>query len=94
MKNIVLFFLIDSKLKILEINNPSDDDLKQMLVYNLHWKSDKALLLYPKVNLEDSEFGKFHYKHSKCKLGVVDIIDGGNIRDGKDIAKEIFEKFN
>ena len=29
-------FVIDTKWKIIEFNNPSDDDLKQMFVYNLH----------------------------------------------------------
>ena len=34
-------FVIDTKWKIIEANNPSDDDLKQMFVYNLHWEAEK-----------------------------------------------------
>lgn len=87
-------FVIDTKWKIIEANNPSDDDLKQMFVYNLHWKAEKTLLLYPKTNQIDSNFGKFHYDNlgKKCKLGFVDITNELTIKNSKIVAKEIFEK--
>ena len=83
-------FIIDTKWKIVEANNPSDDDLKQMFVYNLHWKAEKTLLLYPKTNQIDSDFGMFHYDNlgKKCKLGFVDITD----LNSEMIAQEIFQK--
>ena len=83
-------FIIDTKWKIVEANNPSDDDLKQMFVYNLHWKAEKTLLLYPKINQIDSDFGMFHYDNlgKKCKLGFVDITD----LNSEMIAQEIFQK--
>jgi len=88
-------FVIDTKWKIINANNPSDDDLKQMFTYNLHWKAEKTLLLYPKTFQEDSRFGEFHYNslQKKCKLGFVDILESNNIKHQNDIAKIIFSKF-
>jgi 5-methylcytosine-specific restriction enzyme subunit McrC len=87
-------FVIDTKWKIVEANHPSDDDLKQMFVYNLHWKAEKTLLLYPKTNQIDSNFGTFHFDNlgKKCKLGYVDITNELTIKNSKIVAKEIFEK--
>lgn len=87
-------FVIDTKWKIIEDKNPSDDDLKQMFVYNLHWKAEKSLLLYPKTNQMDSSFGTFHYDNlgKKCKLGFVDITNELTIKNSEILAKEIFDK--
>ena len=87
-------FVIDTKWKIIEANNPSDDDLKQMFVYNLHWKAEKTLLLYPKTNQTDSEFGTFHYDNlgKKCKLGFVNITNEHTIKNSQIVANEIFAK--
>lgn len=89
-------FVIDTKWKIIETNNPSDEDLKQMFVYNLHWNAEKALLLYPKTGQTDSSFEEFHYNKlnpkKKCKTGFVDITEGGGIKSSKKIAEEIFSK--
>ncbi|ADX66813.1 McrC family protein [Weeksella virosa] len=87
-------FVIDTKWKIVEANHPSDDDLKQMFVYNLHWKAEKTLLLYPKTSQMDSEFGTFHFDNlgKKCKLGFVDITNEFTIKNSEIVAKEIYEK--
>lgn len=87
-------FVIDTKWKIIDVNNPSDDDLKQMFVYNLHWKAEKTLLLYPKTDQMDSKFGMFHYDNlgKKCKLGFVDITSGTSIKNTELVAKEILTK--
>lgn len=87
-------FVIDTKWKIVEANNPSDDDLKQMFVYNLHWNAEKTMLLYPKTNQTDSEFGEFHYGNlgNMCKLGFVNIIGEGTIKSSKKVAEQIFAK--
>lgn len=88
-------YVIDTKWKIVEANNPSDNDLKQMFVYNLHWKAKKTLLLYPKTTQIDSGFGIFHYNNlrNKCKVGFVDITTDLTIKNSELVAKEIFEKF-
>lgn len=87
-------FVIDTKWKIIEANNASDEDLKQMFVYNLHWKAEKALLLYPKIQQTDSHFGLFHYDNlgKKCKLGFVDITWEGCVKNSKVLANEVFSK--
>ena len=89
-------FVIDTKWKIIETNNPSDEDLKQMFVYNLHWNAEKALLLYPKTGQTDSSFEEFHYdkldSKKKCKTSFVDITEGGSIKSSEKIAEEIFSK--
>ena len=89
-------FVIDTKWKIIEANNPSDDDLKQMFVYNLHWKAEKTLLLYPKNNQIDSNFGTFHYDNlgKKCKLGFIDITNESerSIQNSRFIVNEILKK--
>src|SRR5690606_3403455 len=87
-------FVIDTKWKIVEANNPSDDDLKQMFVYNLFGKADNTLLLYPKINQMDSNFGTFHYDNlgKKCKLGFVDITNELTIKNSQIVASEIFAK--
>lgn len=87
-------FVVDTKWKIIDSNNPSDDDLKQMFVYNLHWNSQKTMLLYPKTNQNDSDFGTFHYNNlgNSCKLGFIDITNQTSIECSKKVADSIFEK--
>lgn len=89
-------FVIDTKWKIITGNNPSDEDLKQMFVYNLHWNAEKTLLLYPKTQQSDSVFGAFHYNNLgiKCKLGFLDITNNGSIKNSEEIANEIFGKLD
>ncbi|KEY20328.1 McrC family protein [Kaistella antarctica] len=97
-------FIIDTKWKIVDNSNPSDDDLKQMFTYNLHWKSSKSILLYPKIDQQDSQFGKYYHNpifefenefkpiQNFCKVGFISIIDGENYRDTKSLSSEIIGK--
>lgn len=87
-------FVIDTKWKIIDAKKPSDDDLKQMFTYNLHWEAEKSMLLYPKVNQEDTNFGEFHYNglEKKCKLGFVEILEDTVLIDASIISKSIFQK--
>jgi len=89
-------YVIDTKWKLVNPSNPSDDDLKQMYVYNMYWDSPKSILLYPKTDsAEDGAFGKFHKGKSggnKCKLGFVSVLDNeGQLN--KNLADEILAKF-
>ena len=88
-------FVIDTKWKIINATSPSDDDLKQMFTYNLHWNAEKSMLLYPKVNQEDSGFGLFHYNdlEKKCKIGFVNIVSNSEYRKTIEISDEIFQKW-
>lgn len=88
-------FIIDTKWKVIRENDPSDDDLKQMFAYNLIWDSEKSILLYPRTNQTDSEFGEYHFKKldsNQCKLGFVTIVNCDSKIPDKIIAESIFEK--
>lgn len=64
-------YVIDTKWRIPENNQPSDDELKQMYAYNIYWDASKSILLYPKVNPQVEVFGKFHKGRSMenhCKV--------------------------
>lgn len=66
-----------------------------MFTYNLHWNAEKSMLLYPKVNQEDSGFGLFHYNDlaKKCKIGFVNIVSNSEYRKTIEISDEIFQKW-
>jgi 5-methylcytosine-specific restriction enzyme subunit McrC len=95
-------FIVDTKWKIVDANNPSDDDLKQMFTYNLHWKAEKSLLLYPSIGqIEKPDFGNFYYKskidvnqeskilNNQCKMGFVSVLYREKIKSSEDIFKDI-----
>lgn len=55
------------------------------------------MLLYPKINQEDSRFGNYYQVPSektenKCKLGFVSVVGKNGGINSKEIAKEIFDK--
>lgn len=87
-------WIIDTKWKVLDNNNVADDDLKQMFVYNLHWKAERSMLLYPCVNQSDSEFGHFHYNRqlNSCKLGFVRLADDQTITPADVVAEQVYRK--
>ena len=64
-----------------------------MFTYNLHWHAKRSIILYPKVNQDDSEFGVYHHNGRQCKLGFIDLIEGDNLKPNSLIAAEVFEKF-
>jgi 5-methylcytosine-specific restriction enzyme subunit McrC len=88
-------YVIDTKWKLVNPSNPSDDDLKQMYVYNMYWDSPKSILLYPKTNeTEDGKFGSFHKGRpgeNKCKLGFVHVLNSEGTLN-HEIADEVLIK--
>ena len=80
---------------ILTAGNPSDNDLKQMYVYNMYWQSARSILLYPAHgNNTDSPYGKFHRGKeggNHCKLAFVSVLDGQGALN-TNIASEILGK--
>lgn len=89
--------IIDTKWKLIEANKPSDDDLKQMYVYNMYWDSPKSILLYPQYGKAvDSDFGKFHKGKNglnHCKIAFVHVLDENGKLNG-DIASQILLKLD
>lgn len=86
--------VIDTKWKVLKDNNPSDSDLKQMFVYNLHYATDLSILLYPKTNLDSSEKKPFRDKNFKtlnCQVAFADLFNiEGNL--DVDLGKRIYNE--
>lgn len=71
-------FVIDTKWKVLKSNTPSDDDLKQMFVYNLHYDTDLSILLYPKTILTTNDkkpFRNIKFQDKNCQLAFTDLFD-------------------
>ena len=85
-------FIIDTKWKIKEYPEPDDDDLKQMYVYNMYWKSEKSMLLYPTSKELTTKFGKFHKGREEdnlCKLGFIKVMMGLDLNTN--IGSEILD---
>ncbi|MBA5245770.1 restriction endonuclease [Marnyiella aurantia] len=99
-------YVIDTKWKIVDSNNPADDDLKQMFAYNLHWKATKSILLYPYVGQKDSKFGRYYHEpyleledgfiavENYCKVGFLSVVNDGVYTDTRLLSDEIFLKFD
>lgn len=86
------YFIIDTKWKIKEYAEPDDEDLKQMYAYNMYWKSEKSMLLYPTSRELKTNFGKFHKgrpEDNLCKLGFVKVMQNNTLNTN--IGKEILE---
>ena len=88
-------FVIDTKWKIVKDNKPDDNDLKQMFVYNLFWKSDKSILLYPSAANTSATGDYFDYlrikEHStQCCLETINILDDAGKLD-RMLGKRIVE---
>ena len=61
-------------------NKPNDADLKQMYAYNMYWKSNRSMLLYPTSKDVNTDFGKFHVgspnensNENLCKMGFLNM---------------------
>jgi 5-methylcytosine-specific restriction enzyme subunit McrC len=75
--------VLDTKWKILREPIPSDDDLKQIFVYNLHYNSDRGILLYPQVkNLDEVKkpyhLFRFDDNQKSCHVAFVELFDDHN----------------
>lgn len=56
--------IVDTKWKIVDADNPSDDDLKQMFAYNFQFGSSRSVLLYPFLNQKNCSLE--YYTESKA----------------------------
>lgn len=61
-------FVVDTKWKIIDEDTPSDNDLKQMFVYNFLFASSQSFLFYPKVDQLNK--GINYYETSKFAVDV------------------------
>jgi 5-methylcytosine-specific restriction enzyme subunit McrC len=93
--------IVDTKWKNNDDLNPSDEDLKQMFVYNLYWKCEKSILLFP-TNVPKSLSGSY-YSHliggkmdKECRLLTVSVLKEKklNIDLGNELMEIIFSDIN
>ena len=87
-------YIIDTKWKIVDANNPSDDDLKQMFAYNIYWNTGKSILLYPGSEILEEKFGNFHKGRqdgNQCKVGFISVLNENGKLD-RQIADRIMGK--
>ena len=89
--------IIDTKWKVIREYKPSDADLKQMYVYNVHFGSSESVLLYPKVDLISqhrkaySQSALLLEKEHYCRLCFAELFDKNN-KLKKTIGKVILEE--
>ena len=75
--------IIDMKWKKPSGGKPSDDDLKQMYSYNIHFGSLQSVLLYPKCEennnishcYQESKGIKNEYRNHNCSTYYIDLFD-------------------
>jgi 5-methylcytosine-specific restriction enzyme subunit McrC len=89
-------YIIDTKWKIVDAQNPSDDDLKQMFAYNIYWNTGKSILLYPGAEFLEEKFGNFHKGRqgvNQCKVGFINVLNETGELD-RQIAERILGKLS
>ena len=70
--------VIDTKWKVLKDSKPSDADLKQMFVYNLHYDTDLSILLYPNTGIDTVEKKPFRnekFKDLNCQVAFTNLFN-------------------
>lgn len=68
--------VIDTKWKVPDNGLPSDDDLKQMFVYNELLECRHSMLLYPRVADSSAANGCYAGRRHLCSQGHLGVIDG------------------
>ncbi|WP_417558245.1 McrC family protein [Mesoflavibacter zeaxanthinifaciens] len=84
--------VVDTKWKRMEGNRPSTDDLRQMYVYNEHWKSDTSILLYPGTKQEKLYSQSFKHPNHACGILKMNVLDNDGVLDGE-IGEKIIMAF-
>lgn len=97
--------IIDTKWKVLKNHTPDINDLRQMYAYNMHYKSNLSILLYPEVGLEQKDKKPFYLKKRSdkrdnedeehyCQLGFISLFsDEENPKLRNDLGDLIYKEF-
>lgn len=73
--------ILDTKWKLADPRGPSDDDLKQMFVYNEMFDASEALLLYPTaLTSSASTDGQFFGRRHRCNVVELGLQHGSKTR--------------
>lgn len=70
--------ILDTKWKILQHNQPADDDLKQIYIYNHYFHAQRGVLLYPQASSQASRKEAYHQPARDklyCEVQFVNVID-------------------
>lgn len=91
--------VLDTKWKIPSNNRPDDNDLKQIFVYNLQFKSARGLLVYPRSNADQESYQRSYepslalpdgYTHA-CEIYFLELFDEqGVLRN--DVGHELLKR--
>ena len=94
--------VVDTKWKVPKEGIPSDEDLKQIFVYNHYFSSPKSFLLYPQSKfavpvLRDSSCGKYHLPfflegkemQSYCHRETLNMFDLNNRLDIENVKSQL-----
>lgn len=64
----------------IDSSNPDDDDLKQIFAYNLYWKSDHSILLYPSAAVSSISCLLIGKQKTRCAQTVLFLIQSTNMK--------------
>jgi len=81
--------VIDTKWKIPSGLEPSIEDLKQMLIYNLYWECDQSILLYPgEDDRLDGDYHRFPINTNVEAMGSRCVAIRANVLKNEKLDKE------
>jgi 5-methylcytosine-specific restriction endonuclease McrBC regulatory subunit McrC len=73
-----VLLVIDTKWKVPKNGLPSDDDLKQMFVYNELLDGSRSVLLYPRTAKSKPEQGQYALRDHSCEQRHVGLFGAGS----------------
>ncbi|MEX2336527.1 MAG: restriction endonuclease [Fulvivirga sp.] len=89
--------VIDTKWKIINNAQPSDEDLRQIFAYNIYWGVQKGFLVYPKTpDSPHTKSGIYHKGHQmgqpnmSCQVLYVDVVKDERLNDR--VGDELLEQ--
>jgi 5-methylcytosine-specific restriction enzyme subunit McrC len=87
--------ILDTKWKVPQNGQPSDDDLKQMYAYNLHFGGPRSVLLYPRAERMQAGVREAYAQSASlpkhvhaCATFYIDLFDASN-RLRRDIGDDL-----
>lgn len=88
--------VVDTKWKLISDFTPADDDLKQMFVYNLFWKCNNSILLYPAIDYQKKsgtyfKFQQQPFKETNCLVATCNVFNENAVLD-KNIGVKILNE--
>jgi len=88
--------IVDTKWKLISDFTPDDDDLKQMFVYNLFWKCNSSILLYPAIDYQKKsgtyfKFQQQPFKETNCLVATCNVFNEKAVLD-KNIGVKILNE--